>query len=63
MIKRQPRPECLSTLEAVHELLLSLEAAGLDSYPDKERLLAAFDSMQQVQVRSREERWNPRHRA
>jgi len=50
IIKRQPRDYCLSTIEAVHELLLSLETAGLDSYPDKERLLAAFDAMQRVQI-------------
>jgi DTW domain-containing protein YfiP len=49
-IKRQPRAECLSTLEAVHELLLALDAAGLDRYPDKTRLLAAFDAMQDFQV-------------
>jgi len=50
-IKRQPAPWCLSTLEATHELLLALEAAGLDEYPDKQRLLAAFDAMQDYQVR------------
>jgi DTW domain-containing protein len=50
-IKRQPAPWCLSTLEATHELLLALEAAGLDEYPDKGRLLAAFDAMQDFQVR------------
>lgn len=49
-IKRQPRAECLSTLEAVHELLLALDAADLDRYPDKERLLRAFDAMQDFQV-------------
>ncbi len=51
-IKRQPAPWCLSTLEATHELLLALEAAGLDEYPDKRRLLDAFDAMQDFQVRS-----------
>jgi DTW domain-containing protein YfiP len=50
-IKRQPAPWCLSTLEATHELLLALEAAGLDEYPDKGRLLAAFDAMQEYQIR------------
>jgi DTW domain-containing protein YfiP len=49
-IKRQPAPWCLSTIEATHELLLALEAAGLDEYPDKERLLGAFDAMQDFQV-------------
>jgi len=51
-IKRQPAPWCLSTLEATHELLLALEAGGLDVYPDKERLLASFHAMQDFQVRS-----------
>jgi DTW domain-containing protein len=50
-IKRQPAPWCLSTIEAAHELLLALEAAGLDEYPDKGRLLRAFDAMQDFQLR------------
>ena len=50
-IKRQPSPWCLSTLEATHELLLALELCGLDAYPDKERLIAAFHGMQDFQVR------------
>ena len=50
-IKRQPAPWCLSTLEAVHELLISLEAAGLDAYPDKDRLLDVFNAMQEFQIR------------
>lgn len=49
-IKRQPRRHCLSTLEAVHELLLALERAGRDDYPDKERLLAVFAAMQEYQA-------------
>jgi DTW domain-containing protein YfiP len=51
-IKRQPAAWCLSTLEATHELLLTLDAGGLDVYPDKNRLIAAFDAMQDFQVRS-----------
>jgi DTW domain-containing protein YfiP len=50
-IKRQPAAWCLSTIEATHELLLALEAGGLDVYPDRHRLLAAFDAMQDFQVR------------
>ncbi len=49
-IKRQPAPWCLSTIEATHELLLALEAGGLDEYPDKGRLLGAFDTMQDFQI-------------
>jgi DTW domain-containing protein YfiP len=62
-IKRQPAAWCLSTLEAVHELLLALETAGLDSYPDKARLLAAFDAMQDFQVEKIREAGVPRERA
>jgi DTW domain-containing protein YfiP len=49
-IKRQPAPWCLSTIEAIHELLLGLEGAGMDTYPDRGRLLAAFHAMQDYQV-------------
>jgi len=51
IIKRQPAAWCLSTIEAAHELLLALEAGGLDVYPDKNRLLDAFNAMQDFQVR------------
>jgi DTW domain-containing protein len=50
-IKRQPAAWCLSTIEAAHELLLALEAGSLDVYPDKNRLLDAFNAMQDFQVR------------
>ena len=50
LIKRQPDPLFLSTLETVHELLLALESAGLEEYPDKGRLLAAFAAMQRYQI-------------
>ncbi len=63
-IKRQPRPECLSTLETIHELLLALERAGLEDYPDKGRLLAAFEAMQGYQeariADGRKPRWMER---
>lgn len=49
-IKRQPAAWCLSTLEAVHELLMALESSGMDAYPDKDRLLSAFHEMQSFQV-------------
>jgi DTW domain-containing protein YfiP len=50
LIKRQPAPWCLSTIEATHELLLALETGGLDAYPDKGRLLHAFHAMQDFQI-------------
>ncbi len=62
VIKRQPKPECLSTLEAVHELLTALAAAGLDQYPEPGRLLEAFRRMQEVQVESARERRRARYR-
>jgi DTW domain-containing protein len=50
IIKRQPAPWCLSTIEAAHELLLALEAGSLDVYPDRNRLMNAFNAMQDFQV-------------
>jgi len=50
VIKRQPAAFCLSTLEATHELLLALEKAGLESYPDKAQLLDIFTRMQDYQI-------------
>jgi DTW domain-containing protein YfiP len=51
VIKQQPHEGCLSTLEAVHELLLALDRTALDTYPDPAQLLALFDRMQQFQLR------------
>jgi DTW domain-containing protein YfiP len=50
IIKRQPEPGCLSTLEAVHELLLALDRSGLDRYALPEQLLGLFQRMQEVQI-------------
>lgn len=50
IIKQQPQPGCLSTLEATHELLLALEQAGLDRYPLPEQLLGLFQRMQDYQI-------------
>jgi DTW domain-containing protein YfiP len=61
LIKRQPGPLCLSTLETVHELLCALEAAGLEDYPDKERLLSAFAKMQEYQIERAAADGNPRY--
>lgn len=49
-IKRQPRPHCLSTLEAAHELLSALDRAGLDRYPDPAAMLGLFRRMQDFQI-------------
>lgn len=50
VIKQQPHELCLSTLEAVHELKLSLLGAGLDDYERPGQLLAVFQAMQDFQV-------------
>lgn len=51
IIKQQPQEGCLSTLEAVHELLLVLERAHLDDYPDREQLISLFHRMQDFQMK------------
>lgn len=51
VIKQQPHPSCLSTLEATHELLRSLAAAGLDDYAQPTQLISLFDRMQEFQIR------------
>lgn len=50
VIKQQPHANCLSTLEATHELLLALECARLDHYPLPAQLLRLFQRMQDFQV-------------
>lgn len=50
VIKQQPHAGCLSTLEATHELLLTLERAGLDRYALPDQLLHLFQRMQTFQL-------------
>lgn len=51
IIKRQPEPGCLSTLEATHELLCALDRAGLDVYSQPKQLIDLFHRMQDFQIR------------
>ena len=51
VIKQQPHPGCLSTLEATHELLLALAARGWDEYSLPDQLLGLFARMQDFQLR------------
>jgi len=51
VIKQQPQEGCLSTLEAVHELLTELQRAGLDEYPLPDQLLGVFQRLQDFQLK------------
>ncbi len=50
IIKRQPDELCLSTIEAVHELMSALAASGICRYERPGQLLAAFEAMQSFQI-------------
>jgi DTW domain-containing protein YfiP len=65
VIKQQPHPSCLSTLEATHETLLALERSGLDRYALPAQLLGLFARMQDFQLRCAADpaRTGYRHRA
>lgn len=57
-IRREPRPECLSTIEAIHRALAVLEPDN----PDLDRLLAFFTGFIDEQLEARGRRVVPRHR-
>ncbi|MBK1877575.1 tRNA-uridine aminocarboxypropyltransferase [Pelagicoccus mobilis] len=59
VIKKQPEPSCLSTLEATHELLLALDRWGLDEYSMPEQLLTHFMKMQEYQLKRTEANRRP----
>ncbi len=50
VIKQQPHPLCLSTIESVMELLIALEGQGLEKQQDWLSLLKPFMAMQQYQI-------------
>jgi DTW domain-containing protein YfiP len=51
VIKQQPHPACLSTLEATHELLTALEQSGRERGTSTTQLLELFERMQNYQIR------------
>jgi DTW domain-containing protein YfiP len=51
VIKQQPAEGCLCTLEATHELLLALDRAGLDRYPEPEQLPGLLTRMQDYLIK------------
>ena len=51
LIKLQPEPGCLSTLEAVHAMLLALDRTGLDAYTLPNQLIDLFMRMQEFQIK------------
>jgi DTW domain-containing protein len=64
LIKQQPQEYCLSTLEAVHEVMNGLSDQGVENYPEPDYLLDLFLKMQEFQMKcaSDPERQGYRHR-
>lgn len=62
VIKQQPQEGCLSTLEAVHELLMALERSGLDRYEQPDQLLNVFQRMQDYQLKCAADLTRPGYR-
>jgi hypothetical protein len=62
VIKQQPQEGCLSTLEAVHELLTALERSGLDRYDNPTQLLDVFQRMQDFQLKCAADLTRPGYR-
>jgi len=52
-IKRQPRPECLATIEAAHRCLMLLAGEGHEDFGREagRRLLAPFRRLMEIQRR------------
>lgn len=56
-IKRQPAPECLSTIESAHYLISELKAAGIaNPLADESRLMRIFREMVHYQLDREQER-------